>query len=432
MKVRRVCALVVALIAGIPIVAAAQEPARADSLEREIERLKARLDSLEAVLERLTREGRDTTEAADELARIRAAAAAAAGELEPVETEGSPSRTRNLNDLNPEISLSGDLVGSYVKAAGEDGRASAVPREFEFSFQAALDPYTRTRIFLTYEQEFEIAGYPSEEEEVVGGHGGSVTLEEGYLYWVALPGDIGIKAGQFRQEFGLYNRWHTHALFEVERPLASVVFLGDDGLIQTGLSLTLPSLTVGPSTQTAWFEATLGANDALFEGGSQFSYLGSVQSFWDVGPGTYFEVGGSGIIGKNDDVALDSKLLGIDAAFRWAPPNEAQRRDLHIKAEWLFARRNEGGAVVHRNGGYGQINYKFTRQWVAGTRVDYLGAYDGASSVTQLVPSLTWWQSEWVRIRAQYHYLSTAGGPGNHTFLLQVVWAVGPHRHETY
>ena len=32
----------------------------------------------------------------------------------------------------------------------------------------------------------------------------------------------------------------------------------------------------------------------------------------------------------------------------------------------------------------------------------------------------------------QYHYLRPAGGAGNHTLLLQTVWAMGPHKHESY
>jgi hypothetical protein len=65
-------------------------------------------------------------------------------------------------------------------------------------------------------------------------------------------------------------------------------------------------------------------------------------------------------------------------------------------------------------------------------RGDYLEGSDSDPDIYQLVPSLSWWQSEWVRIRLQYNYLKPASGGGNHTVLLQVVWAIGPHRHEAY
>ncbi len=285
---------------------------------------------------------------------------------------------------------------------------------------------------MSYEEELEIAGFPEEEGEEE--HGG-FELEEGYLYWVGLPGRTGLKAGKFRQEIGLYNRWHTHALLEVDRPLPSVLFLGDDGLIQTGISLTSPTLTLGPSANTAYFEVTAGTNDALFEGGNEPSYLGRLQSFWDLSPSTYFQVGATGMYGQNTDESLETRLLEVDFAFRWAPPERALYQDFQLKGEWYWVEQEvdlaSAGTTLGR-GGWAQASYRFGRRWIAGFRGDYLVGGDGDPDVYQLVPSLSWWQSEWVRIRLQYNYLKPDDGGGNHTVLLQVVWAVGPHRHESY
>ena len=72
------------------------------------------------------------------------------------------------------------------------------------------------------------------------------------------------------------------------------------------------------------------------------------------------------------------------------------------------------------------------RRWVLGTRADYVNGLGTVPDIFQLVPSLSWWQSEWVRLRVQYNYLRPQGGPNNHTFLLQAMWAMGPHKHESY
>jgi hypothetical protein len=425
----RISVVVAAVLtaAGTPALSA-QQPAEApDSMEAEIRRLKARLDSLERVLERLLRAETDTATARDELAALRAAARAAAGERAVSDTAAAQeSRTRDLQILNPEISVTGDVVGAYAHASGAAASTTAVPREFEFSFQAALDPYTRTKIFVTREQEFEIAGFPEEEEEE--GHGG-FEIEEGYLYWVGLPGGIGVKAGKFRQEIGLYNRWHTHALLEVERPLAAVTFLGEDGLIQTGASLSSPALSVGPSTQTALFEVTTGTNDALFAGGNDLSVLGRVQSFWDVGRTSYFQVGATGVWGENEEVSLRSRLLGLDVAYRWEP---SIYRGISLKGEWYFAEQDLDGVVETGHGGYGQVNFRLTRSWILGARADFVDGYGSAPHLVQLAPSITWWQSEWVRLRLQYNMVRPEAGEANHTVLAQVVWAMGPHKHETY
>ena len=53
-----------------------------------------------------------------------------------------------------------------------------------------------------------------------------------------------------------------------------------------------------------------------------------------------------------------------------------------------------------------------------------------------VVPNLTWWQSEWVYVRGEWQHDSMPLGPGvrnvTNRFLVQIVWAIGPHKHETY
>ncbi len=431
----RTTALIAVLVGSVVAPAYAQErPEPTDSLRAELRKLQARLDSLERVLAALVRQGGDTTELQDELAALRAAAQRAAGEAqEPDSAATQESRTRDLSVLNPEISVTGDVIGSFLAPAGEPNGFRATPREFEFSFQSALDPYTRTKIFVTYEEELEIAGLELEEEDGEEAHGHSgFAIEEAYLYWVGLPGAFGIKAGKFRQEIGLYNRWHTHALYEIDRPLAAVAFLGDDGLIQTGLSLSSPSLTIGPSNQTLLVEATQATNEALFGGGNDLSFLGRFQSFWDAGATTYFQLGATGVTGRNDELDLASRLLGLDFSLRWAPRGRALYRALELKSEWYFAKQELGGVRETGHGGYGQANFRLTRQLVLGTRVDFLDNYGDQPNLLQVVPSISWWQSEWVRLRLQYNYVKPAALDPSHTVMLQVVWAMGPHKHESY
>ena len=428
----RILTLLLALgLAGAALAPlAAQEPAKADSLEKEVERLKARLDSLQRVLEQLIRRGQDTTEVSDELAALRAAAQAAGAGGEQ-DTTTQQSRSRDLSILNPELSVTGDIVGYYAAPEGENGKFGAVPREFEFSFQAAVDPYTRTKVFLTYEEEVPIAGFPEDDEGEEHGHSG-FGLEEGYLYWVGLPASLGLKVGKFRQEIGNFNRWHTHALLEVDRPLPSVVLLGEDGLIQTGLNLVSPALRLGPSTNTAFFELTAGTNDALFAGSGEPSYLGRVTSFWDLSPSTYLQIGGTGVYGQSGADTLETTLWELDFTFRWAPPGRLLYQDLQLRGEWYWRKQTLSGVGGWERGGWAQANYRAGRRWVFGVRADYLDGSDGNPYYVQLVPTISWWQSEWVRLRLQYNYLKPENAGGNHTLMLQFVWAIGPHRHENY
>jgi hypothetical protein len=436
---------VLLILAGlwvVPVHATAQERERTDSLELEVRKLKAQLDSLQRILERLVTEGQDTTQVTDELAALRAAAQAAAAGVQVGADTTVPqeSRTRDLSLSNPEISVTGDVVGYYAIPAEGRNRVGAVPREFEFSFQAPLDPYTRTKIFAAYHQDVTIAGLPDahgedgEEDgggEAGHGHGGTFEIEEAYVYWVGLPGAFGIKAGKFRQEIGLYNRWHTHALWEVDRPLPYQVFFGE-GLIQTGAALTFPSLTLGPATQTLVVEATTASNDVLFGEGGDMSFLGRFQSFWDLSPATYIQVGASGVYGRNRDANLTSRLGQVDLAFRWAPPNRSLYQAFHLKAEWYYGEQEIAGEKETGQGTYLQLNYRANRRLIFGARGDYVYGFDDMLDTYQMVPSITWWQSEWLYIRLQHNYVKSKTLQGNHTMLLQVVWAIGPHRHENY
>ena len=49
------------------------------------------------------------------------------------------------------------------------------------------------------------------------------------------------------------------------------------------------------------------------------------------------------------------------------------------------------------------------------------------------MPYLTWWQSEWVRLRGEYQYRKDElTGEDENRFTLQLTWAAGPHKHSTY
>ena len=446
---RKVILMAVAFVALFTLMtpegAGAQEPAT-DSLKAQIEALEARIDSLVAELRRQGEEADsvEVADAEDELAALRRAAREAAGtdsSAAQADSVGSQeSRSGDLSVLNPEISVTGDLVAGVAAPAGGGNEFQAVPREFEFSFQAALDPYARAKVFVSYEQEVRIAGIeeptpigdveapPGEEEEQSGS---PFDLEEGFLYWTGLPAGFGLKAGKFREQIGLFNRWHNHGLPQIDRPLPAVAFFGEEGLIQTGASVVFPTFAIGSAYQTAWFELTAGSNDIMFGTSTSASFLGRFESFIDISPSTYLQIGVAGVTGQNQ-FDRTSSVIETDVIFRWAPPARQLYQELQIKAEWYWAKRELSLTDQTGNGGSAQATYKLDRRWVVGTRVDYLDNYGSDPTIVMLVPHIDWWQSEWVRIRLQYNYVKPDGEDGNHTFLLQTVFAFGPHRHEAY
>ncbi|NNF29054.1 MAG: hypothetical protein HKN73_17655, partial [Gemmatimonadetes bacterium] len=306
MRLFRAVTLCIAL--SSPVAAVAQEP-EADSLRAEIARLEARLDSLIAEIEGLALAA--PAEDEDPIARLRAAAreaaSAGAGDVEATEdAQEFSGRQRSLQALNPEISVTGDIFGQLREGAIDEN--NFIPREFEFSFISALDPYSRAKVFVGHHEEggqleiFEGLGGHDEEggEEDAHGHGTVTEIEEGYIEWVNLPAGLSVTVGRFRQRFGTFNRWHGHALPGSGYFLPYQVFLGEEGLAQTGVSVHWLA-PFGPGAYEAWFEVTRSSNESMFGESDEPSFLGHVNGFWELSPSTYFELGFSGLTGDHVD-----------------------------------------------------------------------------------------------------------------------------------
>ena len=443
--------------------AVAQVP---DSLRDAVGRLSARLDSLEAgqcptgpsislpvdrpgqdsalaaavrqLAERLERSialrcppgGRTVTaeapadSAADDLAALRAAAAQAAGAAPAQAGERDTSRTgpadqppptgpRNQNILNPEISATGDV---RLIARGEGGqRDNAELREVEVSFQSALDPYSKTKIFATFEDE-------------------EVGIEEAYIYYSGLPGRIRLDAGKFRQPLGDLNRWHLHALPETEYPLVYQRFLGEDGLSGIGVSAytTLP-LSLAGGTHEVYLQGTLSESDPLYAGGRQPTLLGRIQNFWQLTRSSYAQVGFTATGGNNADADLRSRLLGLDFRFTYRPPEAGTRRDITFRAEGYRLHATELGVTTNRYGTFLDLTARLSRHWIVGARYDWVESPRGPDDTEwRVTPAITWWQSEFVYLRLQGEHRDSDLTGKTNLLTLQAVWAMGPHKHETY
>jgi hypothetical protein len=364
----------------------------------------------------------EPADSADDLAAIRAAAARAAGQPPAAEVDTNQGKVpetappaagpRGANLLNPEISATGD-----VRLVAREGRQedNAVAREFEFAFQSALDPYSNTKIFMTFEDE-------------------EVGIEEGYLYWTGLPGRLRLDVGKYRQQVGDLNRWHLHALPETEYPLVYQRFFSEEGLTGIGLSLytTLPFSLAG-ATHEVWLQGTTTGSEGLLAGGHQPVLLGRLQNFWQVTRSTYAQLGFTGLGGNNDDEDLRSRVLGLDFRVTYRPPAAATRRDVTFRAEGYRFHADELGTTTNRYGAFLDLQARTSRRWVFGARYDWVEAPRGPDDTEwRITPNLTWWQSEFVYLRLEGEHRHTDLEGSQNMLSLQAVWAMGPHKHETY
>jgi len=413
--------LLLALGHAAPATASRQTPieqirAEIADLRRDYE---ARLAGLEERLASLEGVAAPTADSRSELERLRQAALEAAGGATPapatvpVAAPAAAGHERNLNRLNPEISFTGTVVGATSDASREEFTL----QEFELDLQSALDPFSRTRWTISFGEE-------------------GVEVEEGYVLYSSLPSGLELTAGRFRQQFGSLNRQHLHALPQSTYPLVLESLFGEEGLAQTGLSFVWLLPRPWATANEVAVQITSGENEEAF-GGELFddlAVLARLKNFWEISDATYFEWGLSGITGKTADGG-DSRVFGTDVTLSWQPPAQAKYKALTWRAELLRSQREDEIGTRHEAwGGYTYLEGLFRRNLWAGLRLDWAEEpLEPERRLRGIVPYLTWWQSEFVRLRVEYGYLEDElTDESENRFALQLTWAAGPHKHETY
>lgn len=344
------------------------------------------------------------------------------------------SGQRSLQAINPEISVIGDAFTQYIPEQNTfrgEKRSGVYFRTLGMHIQSNLDPFSFTKIAIEFSP-------------------GGVEFGEAYITWTNAIPSVNITAGKFRQQFGVVNRLHVHALDQFDFPLPLTNILGEEGLNQIGFSFDwlMPSITADANQLTLQF--TNGENDRLFAG-ELFSFpvtLLRFKNYYDLNRNTYFEVGFTGMMGLNNlNGVLDGKeiaeptrwtrLGGIDMTLVWEPVNQSHYHSLTWRSELYFVDKEMvNQQKIKAFGGYTYFNYKLSQDFEIGARFDYTQPFEvnnNGKYEFQTVPYITWIQSHWVKIRLQYNYLTNNYlAASENTFRLQFTWAAGPHKHDRY
>ncbi|HPR64215.1 MAG TPA: hypothetical protein PK014_08325 [Thermoanaerobaculia bacterium] len=320
--------------------------------------------------------------------------------------------------LNPEISVLGDML--YL--ATDDGREEFNLRVMELGFQAPLDPQTRFKLFCHIHKEEE-DGEPTNEY--------GFDIGEAYITYVGLPGHITLDAGKFRQPFGSLNRWHVHALPLIHELLPLQKFFGHHGLTQTGISLTSSFSTPLAHANELSLQVTNGENDIAFTGASfdKPSFLVHLKNYWDLSDAAYLEWGLSALRGANPDDQW-MNYYGMDFTCLWEPPGREKYRNASVRFEIMEREGLDGNDSL---GGSLILESRLSRRWIVGAAGQYAEEpTDNALSTTMLSGVLTFWQSPFVKLRAEYDWIDAPNDEQTNQVVFEVLFAAGPHKHETY
>ncbi len=328
-------------------------------------------------------------------------------------------RARTLNQLNPEISVTGDVFATIADRTGDPESNQFRFAEFEMAFQSPLDPFSLAKAFVVQED-------------------GEFALEEAYIDWTSLPGGVGLKVGAFRHDWGKLNRWHQHALPQADRPLVHDAIFGEEGLRGLGASFSyLPGAFLGDYNEVV-VQVTNDENGTAFSGRGfdEPIFLVHETNYWDLSSATYLELGVSAATGVNDELGrFRSQVYGIDWNLDWRPPAQALYTGLEVRGELLWQHRAEDAGAFDTLGAYTYGSYKLNRQWFVGLRGDWTELpFDRDRTLWGVSPFVEWWQSEWARLRLQYSYNSGRidEPESENRFFSQITWAIGPHKHEKY
>jgi hypothetical protein len=370
--------------------------------------IEERLAALESPREAATQTAAPTAGEPVASAPVPAGATGAGGPSGVPPVYGGAAATSKI--FNPDVAVIGNFVGAAGRGAGEAEPALAF-REAEVSFQAVVDPYARADFFLTFG--------PDE-----------VGVEEAAVTFTDVPGDFLLKAGKLRTAFGAVDAMHVHALPWTDRPLMTRNLVGgEEGLADAGLSLS--RLIPNP---WLFLEATgqvYRGSSAVFQGSQRadLTWLGHLRAYRDLSESTNLDLGGSIAYGSNDAApGAHTRLVGLDATWRWRPLRRALYRRALARTELVWSRREQPGGAARAFGAYLDLQYQFGRRWVAGARFDTSERADdptvrdrGASAL------LTWWPSEFSQIRAQYRHTRLGDERRAHELLLQLLFAIGAH-----
>jgi hypothetical protein len=223
---------------------------------------------------------------------------------------------------------------------------------------------------------------------------------------------------------------HTHVLPWTDRPLLTANLLGgEDGISDAGISVArlIPNRWLFVEATGEVYRGNAGVFKSFRR--RDLTYIGRLRAYQDLGEASNIDVGGSFAYGRNESGSdSTTRLVGIDATFRYRPLRRAIYRRFLGRAELVWSRRSLPAFQAHAFGTYVSGEYQFARRWFAGLR------YDDAdrAAVPWLTDKggslfMTYWPSEFSQIRGQYRRTRYAEGETANELLFQFLFSIGAH-----
>jgi hypothetical protein len=382
------------------------------------------LDSLRALVKGMEQQLQQALQRIDQLEKEKGSTVAKVEQVEKSIQAVQSAPTA----LNPAIGLVLDAnVQNRGKAGGNFDFRSA-----EMGISASVDPFARMYSFFN-------------------GTKDGVEVDEAAAITTSLPWNLTAKGGRFLADFGRFPKLHEHELPFVNQPLSIQRMVGGetqaDGVEMNYLFPTPFFLRATLGGMNKMGEDNNQVNNSRPRSWSQFTYLGRINTYFDLTDNQSIELGTSMAYTPSLRLAGESNggyraLNGVDLTYRYQPLGGTVYQGLTWGSE-LFtnserAENNPGGIFVRRArsyGGYSYVETKLNKNWATGFQVDYAPMVGAPAQRTMSYsPFLTWNLSEFNRLRFQYSYLNNNFRDPDKTengnqFFLQWTTVIGAHTH---
>jgi len=375
----------------------------------------------------------------------------------PVRLLGSSRSYLNLS-LDALVAAGGSTAENVedLQLGGHDPRVNGFTlQNLELVLDGAVDPYLRAQANLIFQIDSQGAS--------------SFELEEAYAQTTSLPGNLQVKAGQFVTEFGRLNPTHPHTWSFVDVPLVNGRFFGEDGLRNPGARISWLTPTPFYSELFLAVQNSFGGTADSFGsdhgGGLLFGrpavdrHLDSFGDLlftpryamsFDLNSTLTLLAGASAAVGPNaSGVDTATQIYGVDAYLKWKSANHQSGFPFVAWQTEAMLRRYEAGAydgsdpaqpeplpaeALTDYGFYAQLTYGFRRGWVVGLRGDWVSGESGAFAPDpsrdprwRISPNLTWFPTEFSKLRLQYNLDDREEEGMDHSVWLQMEFTLGAH-----
>jgi len=341
--------------------------------------------------------------------------------------------------LNPAIGLVLDASFDHLGKAGSTFNF----RSAELGLAASIDPYARMYSFIT-------------------GSNNGVEVEEAAAITTSLPWNLTAKGGRFFADFGRFPKYHPHELPFVNQPLSIQRMVGGESQADGAeVNYLFPT----PFFLRATFGGynKIGAENEQVDNlkpraASRFTYLGRLNTYFDLTDNHSVELGTSlaytpSVRLQGDASGGDRILGGVDLTYRYQPLastvyqgftwgsefyNNSQRFPFDIAVpdpnDPSILETQTVGKRRRSYGGYSYGELKLNKNWATGFLFDYAPIVDNPSQRTlSYSPYVTWYLSEFNRLRFQYSYLknnfSADKAEKGNQFFVQWTTVIGAHTH---